>query len=300
MNNASKFYSRLNDIQVDIGNNEYSIHRLFVIMRELVDEAEQDSRDLQDRLTAAESEIKELDALCAWWQKENQFGKVERDQLRAQVEAAKGKNIYMHPADLQLLNQYKNVMTRIHSQQPEHGSYIELYAAPIIPEQPANRVQADYVLDYEYDEGSEDPDLGGDLIFHSLNGKEFPRGTLFYAAPPQSVEISGESDEPVFYYRPTSSGGYEGPIHANSIEKVRIGSGVWKPLFDHSRPSPNKADVTSSDLIESGKAFLAAWDEIYPSIRTPNYTQKELEDIEFGEALRFRSALSALPPLKDE
>lgn len=37
--------------------------------------------------------------------------------------------------------------------------------------------------------------------------------------------------EPMFWVRLCSDGGYEGPIHNASIEKVRRESGVWQPLF---------------------------------------------------------------------
>jgi len=40
-----------------------------------------------------------------------------------------------------------------------------------------------YRMGYQYDEGNEDPDLGGDLVLHQLDGKDYPVGTLFYAHP---------------------------------------------------------------------------------------------------------------------
>ncbi|PAS91980.1 MAG: hypothetical protein CGU28_17150 [Candidatus Dactylopiibacterium carminicum] len=46
------------------------------------------------------------------------------------------------------------------------------------------------------------------------------------------------TDEPVFWYRPRSDGGYEGPIHNASIENVRKRSSAWVPLY--TRPA---ADV---------------------------------------------------------
>ena len=40
-----------------------------------------------------------------------------------------------------------------------------------------------------------------------------------------------DSQEPMFYVRLRSEGGYEGPIHASSIDYVRVKSGAWKPLY---------------------------------------------------------------------
>lgn len=37
--------------------------------------------------------------------------------------------------------------------------------------------------------------------------------------------------EPVFWYRPTSTGGYDSPIHNYSIEDCRKECGAWKPLY---------------------------------------------------------------------
>ena len=39
--------------------------------------------------------------------------------------------------------------------------------------------------------------------------------------------------EPVFWYRPRSDGGYEGPINHSAIERVRRLSGTWVPLYTH-------------------------------------------------------------------
>ena len=40
-----------------------------------------------------------------------------------------------------------------------------------------------------------------------------------------------ERQEPVFWWRQCSDGTYEGPIHNNSIERVRKQSGAWSPLY---------------------------------------------------------------------
>lgn len=57
------------------------------------------------------------------------------------------------------------------------------------------------------------------------------------AAPSPAV------DEPVFWCRPRSDGGYEGPIHNASIEDVRKRSGAWVPLY--TRPA---ADVLADAI----------------------------------------------------
>lgn len=40
-----------------------------------------------------------------------------------------------------------------------------------------------------------------------------------------------EKQESVFWWRPCSDGTYEGPLHNNSIERVRKQSGAWSPLY---------------------------------------------------------------------
>lgn len=51
-----------------------------------------------------------------------------------------------------------------------------------------------------------------------------------------------QGQEPMFWVRLRSDGGYEAPIHNNSIEKVRKESGAWSPLY--AAPIP-PADVTA-------------------------------------------------------
>jgi hypothetical protein len=52
------------------------------------------------------------------------------------------------------------------------------------------------------------------------------------AAPAsQRPAAQAASAEPVFWYRPCSDGGYEGPLHHNSIEDIRKRSGGWVPLY---------------------------------------------------------------------
>lgn len=45
------------------------------------------------------------------------------------------------------------------------------------------------------------------------------------------------STEPLFWYRPRSDGGYEGPLHSGQIEDVRKASGAWVPLFAGAAPA---------------------------------------------------------------
>ena len=50
-----------------------------------------------------------------------------------------------------------------------------------------------------------------------------------------------EKQEPVFWWRPCSDGTYEGPLHNNSIERVRKLSGAWSPLYalPGAQPAPS-------------------------------------------------------------
>jgi len=50
--------------------------------------------------------------------------------------------------------------------------------------------------------------------------------------------LESESKKPMFYVRLRSDGGYEGPLHADSIEQVRLLSGAWKPLYLGDAPTP--------------------------------------------------------------
>lgn len=45
------------------------------------------------------------------------------------------------------------------------------------------------------------------------------------------------STEPLFWYRPRTDGGYEGPLHNGQIEDVRKASGAWVPLFAGAAPA---------------------------------------------------------------
>lgn len=51
-----------------------------------------------------------------------------------------------------------------------------------------------------------------------------------------SAPVAGEA---LFWYRPCSDGGYEGPIHNDRIEDVRKRSGAWVPL--HAAPQASEA-----------------------------------------------------------
>lgn len=53
--------------------------------------------------------------------------------------------------------------------------------------------------------------------------------------------------EPMFWVRLCSDGTYEGPIHNNSIERVRRLSGAWTPLYAATQPAPQpEAQALSS------------------------------------------------------
>lgn len=56
--------------------------------------------------------------------------------------------------------------------------------------------------------------------------------------------LAAQQAEPVFWYRPVGEdGGYEGPIHNASIERVRRLSGAWHPLYPHA-PQPAQPVAT--------------------------------------------------------
>lgn len=51
-----------------------------------------------------------------------------------------------------------------------------------------------------------------------------------------SGQAPAASAGPLFWYRPRSDGGYEGPIHNAAIERVRKESGAWVPLVPGAAP----------------------------------------------------------------
>lgn len=59
-----------------------------------------------------------------------------------------------------------------------------------------------------------------------------------------TTPAQSQQAEPLFWYRPSSDGGYEGPIPHSSIEEVRKNSGAWHPLYAHPAPQPLKRAVT--------------------------------------------------------
>ncbi|MFD4120320.1 hypothetical protein ACFWQD_03350 [Alcaligenes faecalis] len=63
------------------------------------------------------------------------------------------------------------------------------------------------------------------------------------------------SKEPLFWYRPRSDGGYEGPLHSGQIEDVRKASGAWVPLF--AGAAPVSAEPVGWLGVEAGNILVA-------------------------------------------
>ena len=70
---------------------------------------------------------------------------------------------------------------------------------------------------------------------------------LFRAAGAQPVQQG-----PLFWYRPCSDGGYEGPISNGSIEDVRKRSGAWIPLVAAPVQAQPVPDVTKDSIRAAG------------------------------------------------
>lgn len=126
-------------------------------------------RELQDRLRAADEQVKQLTH--------------ERQRLAeaiGEIAVACGdkRTDFAGPDLLMVCCDAAEIMKQLETDRDHYRQQVEA----------AKGQEADYILDYEYDEGHEDPDLGGDLIFHSLNGKEYPVGTKLYALPPIAAE----------------------------------------------------------------------------------------------------------------
>jgi hypothetical protein len=76
--------------------------------------------------------------------------------------------------------------------------------------------------------------------------------------------------EPLFWYRPRSDGGYDGPLHNDQIEEVRKKSGAWVPLHAGSKPEPvqyakDSVHFTNNDV----KELAAELAEILPKYFYP-------------------------------
>jgi hypothetical protein len=52
----------------------------------------------------------------------------------------------------------------------------------------------------------------------------------------QALAAEPEQVEPLFWYRPRSDGGYEGPLHNDTIDTVRKECGAWVALYI--KPTP--------------------------------------------------------------
>ena len=125
------------------------------------------------------------------------------------------------------------------------------------------------------------------------------------------------SQEPLFWYRPRSDGGCEGPLHNGQIEDVRKASGAWVPLFAGAAPVSAEpvAWMTHHDepmLFPTDEEARSYCDDdeqpipLYaaPVAAQPDLTQQTLDDVMAGipardaeiEALRKEiEALQAAP-----
>ncbi|QQB37949.1 DUF551 domain-containing protein [Achromobacter deleyi] len=89
-------------------------------------------------------------------------------------------------------------------------------------------------------------------------------------APASTVATEGEKDErqALFWFRPCSDGGHEGPIHNDRIEDVRKQSGAWVPLYPGFAALPKPL----SDLRYHGE-FIRGWNqclrEVSASVAAP-------------------------------
>lgn len=87
---------------------------------------------------------------------------------------------------------------------------------------------------------------------------------------------AAEQQRPLFYVRLRSDGGYEGPIHRDSIEPVRIESGAWRPLFIDAAPVPASVSLTDEQIEASflkcggrwsGDAWVIEDADLHPFVR---------------------------------
>lgn len=88
------------------------------------------------------------------------------------------------------------------------------------------------------------------------------RAELAAPAAPQAVPHA----QPMFWYRPRSDGGFDGPLHNDHIEAIRKWSGAWVPLFPTAQPAAQPADAQGDpirQLIELHAELLEGSDYVY-------------------------------------
>ncbi|QBH21026.1 hypothetical protein EYC51_16860 [Alcaligenes faecalis] len=106
------------------------------------------------------------------------------------------------------------------------------------------------------------------------------------------------SQQPLFWYRPRSDGGYEGPLHNGQIEDIRKASGAWVPLF--AGAAPVNAEPSDDEIIDIAveplgidcdrmpygvvvfaRALLSRYSSA-PVVTQPDVTQQTLDDVMAG------------------
>lgn len=74
------------------------------------------------------------------------------------------------------------------------------------------------------------------------------------------------SKEPLFWYRPRTDGGYEGPLHNGQIGDVRKASGAWVPLFAGAAPAPAfSVGARGVGIIDDNPSALAVYFNAAPN-----------------------------------
>jgi hypothetical protein len=193
---------------------------------------------LQDRLTAAENREKSLDRNYKKLHELYVRLESERDQLRAQVEAAKQQAVvaYISPASVKLLQESEGVGVYAYNYDPSTINYVDehvaFYAGPIITEQPSDSVQARIAF------YSDNPKQAHLLSWNELGVGEHD----LYTRPSKSVEISGESDELIGYYNKKYRSFFESSeLACNDRNQELLLSG--EIIKAYARPPLNKPDV---------------------------------------------------------
>lgn len=102
--------------------------------------------------------------------------------------------------------------------------------------------------------------------------------------------IHARSGEAVFWYRPRSDGGYEGPIHSDSIEAVRKESGAWLPLFTHSQVAEKHHELVS---VPDGYALVPL--KITDDMRQAWIDAPDMQNWEEEMSISYEAMLAAAP-----
>lgn len=130
-------------------------------------------------------------------------------------------------------------------------NYATAYAEEAVRQALAAQVPVAWLIDWP-----DEPELGHYLSESPAdNGRSRP--LILADSASQASEAARDA---MFWYRPRSDGGYEGPIHNDRIEYVRKLSGAWVPLYPGVRDWSAILPKPHTDMRYHGE-FVRGWNQ---------------------------------------